>query len=98
MTAAIAELADSRALIDKLRSREAEWDLLAADRQELERVPHAAVELPPMDQIRALAAEAFEYLARGSPEAGRLARRLIPRLEVHPYRLGDGGTSSCGRT
>jgi len=91
ITAALAELADSRALIDKLRSLEAERDRLAAERQELERVPRAAVEVPPMDRIRALAAEAFEDLARGSPEAGRLARRLIPRLEVRPYRLCDGG-------
>jgi len=92
ITAALAELADSRALIAKLRSLEAERDRLAAERQELERVPRAAVEVPPMDRIRALAAEAFEDLARGSPEAGRLARRLIPRLEVRPYRLCDGGT------
>ena len=39
-----------------------------------------------------MAAEAFADLAQGSPEAGRLARRLIPRLEVRPYRLCDGGT------
>jgi hypothetical protein len=91
ITAAIAELEESRALLDKLRSLETERDLLAAERQELERVPRVPVELPDMSRIRALTAEAFESLAKGVPEAGRLARRLIPRLEVRPYRLCDGG-------
>ena len=92
ITAAIAELEDSRALLDKLRSLEEERDRLTAERQELERVPTPQVELPDISQIRALTAEAFENLAKGSPEAGRLARRLIPRLEARPYRLCDGGT------
>jgi site-specific DNA recombinase len=91
VTAAIAELDDSRALFDKLRALEAERARLVAGRGELERVPRTAVELPPIAAIRALAAEAFEGLARGSSEAGRLARRLIPRLEARPYRLCDGG-------
>jgi site-specific DNA recombinase len=91
VTAAIAESDGSRALLEKLRSLEVERDRLAAERQELERVPRATVELPPLDRLRALAAEAFQDLARGSPEAGRLARRLIPRLEARPYQLCDGG-------
>jgi hypothetical protein len=66
---------------------------LAAERQQLERVPRAPVELPDISHIRALTAEAFESLAKGSPEAGRLARRLVPRLEARPYRLCDGGSS-----
>jgi hypothetical protein len=93
ITAAIAELEDSRALLDKLRSLETERDRLAAERRELERVPRPLVELPDISQIRALVAKEFESLAKGSPEAGRLARRLIPRLEARPFRLCDGGSS-----
>lgn len=78
-------------MLEKLRSLEAERDRLVADRRELGRLPRVAVELPDMARLRALAAEAFEGLAQGSPEAGRLARRLIPRLKAHPYRLCDGG-------
>jgi hypothetical protein len=93
ITAAIAELEASQALLDKLRSLETERDRLAAERLELERVPRALVELPDISQIRALTAEAFEGLVKGSPEAGRLARRLIPRLQARPCRLVDGGSS-----
>jgi site-specific DNA recombinase len=92
VTAAIAEMDDSRALLDKLRSLETERNRLAADRQEIERLPRVTVELPPINQIRHLAAEAFQDLAPGSLEAGRLARRLIPRLEARPYRLCDGNS------
>jgi site-specific DNA recombinase len=92
LTDAVAEGVGSRALLDRLRSLEAERDELAAERDELERSSRPTVVVPPIARIRALAAEAFEGLASGSPEAGRLARRLIPRLEARPYRLCDGGS------
>jgi hypothetical protein len=82
---------ESRALLEKLQSLEAERAQLAIERQELGRRPRRKLELPSIEQIRALACEAFEELSQGSQEAGRLARRLIPRLEARPYQLCDGG-------
>src|SRR5438093_846170 len=38
-----------------------------------------------------LAFEQFDALSVGSPEFGRLLRRLIPRIVVSPVRLCDGG-------
>jgi hypothetical protein len=93
ITAAIAELNDSRALLDKLRSLERERDRLAFDRQELERLPRASIELPDMSHIRALVVDAMNRLLRGSHEAGGFAQRLIPRLEVRPCQVCDGGGS-----
>jgi DNA invertase Pin-like site-specific DNA recombinase len=91
-TDAIASLPHSPALLEKLKSLEAELAEVVASRTTLQRLPRTQVEIPPIAELRAQAAQAFERLAGGSPEASRLARRLIPRLEVHPYRLCDGGT------
>src|SRR5207248_11243930 len=41
--------------------------------------------------LRRQAFEQFDALAVGSPEFGRLLRRLIPRFVVSPVRLCDGG-------
>ncbi len=92
LTKAIARMDESQALQDEFRSLEARRDELAFQRREIGRVPRAPVELPPVGLIRSLAGEAVEGVLRGSPEAGRLARRLIPRLEARPYRLCDGGS------
>jgi site-specific DNA recombinase len=78
-------------LIDDLRELEAARDRLLGERAELERLPRRAIAVPPLEEIKARALAAFEGLARDSPEFGRLMRRLIPRIEVHPHRLCDGG-------
>ncbi len=91
LTQAIAEMGSSAALLKKLRTSESERDRLAAERGELERAPRAVLNLPSLDEVRQLAAEAFADLARSSAEAGRLLRRLLPRLEVLPYQPCDGG-------
>ena len=91
LTLGIASMGPSPALLEKLRESESERDRLAAERDKLERVPRVSPELPSLDEIRRLAAEAFADLTRSSAEAGRLLRRLLPRLEVRPYQSCDGG-------
>lgn len=89
--AALREAGPSRALIDELRELETELDRVGDERAELDRLPRQVVAIPPLDEVKARALEACGSLARGSPEFGRLMRRLIPRIDVSPHRLCDGG-------
>ena len=94
VTAAIADMDNSRALQEKLRALEAERDQLEAeaDADALEETAANDISLPPIDEIKRVAAEVFPKLATQDPQAGRLIQRLIPELRVYPYRLCDGGT------
>jgi hypothetical protein len=65
---------------------------LHLDRQEIEQFSQQTAMIPSTDRIKELARQAFAELARDSAEFARLMRRLIPRLEVLPYQLCDGGT------
>ncbi len=47
--------------------------------------------MPPIAEIRRLAREAMRREADNPWEFSRLMRRWIPRIEVFPYRLCDGG-------
>jgi hypothetical protein len=74
-----------------LNRLEADETRLAARQGELESAKPAEIEIPQADNLRRLAFEQFNALAVGSPEFGRLMRRLIPRIVVSPVRLCDGG-------
>ena len=78
-------------MIAELRRIESESDQLRLERQEIAQFSQQTIRIPSADQIRDLARHAFADLARDSAEFGRLMRRLLPRLEVLPYRLCDGG-------
>jgi hypothetical protein len=93
VTAAIAEVGNSRALQEKLLTLEAERDRLEGEADADAREESAAqdISLPPIDEIKRAAAEVFPKLAVQDPEAGRLIKRLIPELRVYPYRLCDSG-------
>lgn len=81
----------SRALREKLRELESDLDRVMADRAELMEASGAAPELPSMEQVKETFTVAFRGLARDSDEFGRLMSRVVPRLEVWPYRAIDGG-------
>src|SRR5262249_17850079 len=93
IVAAIRRVGDSPTLLEELRHLDEQTAQVGAKQQELTRVSKDLGQrtLPPMAEIKALAARAFEGLTVTSPEFGRLLRRLIPRLVVYPYRLYDGG-------
>jgi site-specific DNA recombinase len=88
---AIREAGPSPILIAELRRIESEMDQLRLECQELAQFSQQTARIPTADQIRELARHTFADLASDSAEFGRLMRRLIPRLEVLPYRLCDGG-------
>jgi hypothetical protein len=82
----------SPALRNEVRSLEVQRDRELADQARWKRHPKGAIELPSIERIKGVIAEAFAGLAHDSQEFGRLMRQLITRLEVRPYRLCDGGT------
>jgi hypothetical protein len=93
VTAAIADVGNSRALQEKLRALEAERDRLEeeADAEAREETAAKDLSLPSSEEIKRAAAEVFPKLAVQDPEAGRLIQRLLPELRVYPYRLCDEG-------
>jgi site-specific DNA recombinase len=90
VVAAMVAAGHSPALVEKLHALEAERERLGFDLAELDRTPAKPIALPTIERLRTLASEAFEAILTGSPEAARLARRLLPRLEVVPYQICDG--------
>jgi hypothetical protein len=93
ITAAIADFGNSRALQEKLCTLESERDRLEEEAVIAAREEASAeeIDLPPIDEIKRLAAEVFPKLVVHDPEAGRLIQRLVSELKVIPYRLCDGG-------
>jgi site-specific DNA recombinase len=83
----------SPALREKLRELESERDRIVVERAELGDPSDANPELPSMARIKASFAGSFGDLSRGSEEFGRLMHRVVPRLEVRPFRLIDGGNA-----
>jgi site-specific DNA recombinase len=84
---------NSKALKETLQELEEERDQVVVERAELEEASGPAPELPSMERIKATFAEAFRGLARDSEEFGRLMSRVVPKLEVWPYRAIDGGNA-----
>lgn len=67
---------------------------LASKKMELETINQSSpplIDLPPIAEIREAALGEFKDLALKSFEFARKMRRLIPRIEVYPVRLCDGG-------
>jgi DNA invertase Pin-like site-specific DNA recombinase len=81
----------SAVLLEELKDLERRRELVRGEIAALERVPGQVIAIPPLEAIKSRALEALSSLARTSPEFGRLMRRIIRRIRVHPHRLCDGG-------
>jgi len=90
VVAAIREMGGNSSLSDELSRLEDEKRQLLLQRDKVDQQPKP-IALPPIHELRRLAHDSVAELAIESPEFGRAMQRLIPRLEVFPYRLIDGG-------
>lgn len=81
----------SQAVRQELREEEAARVGLQQELAEVEAQPGEAVEIPEVDQLKALARETFEDLAVDDFEFARRLRALTPRIVVFPYVPCDGG-------
>ena len=79
------------ALDRELKRIESDLQDLAAERDQLASAPASECELPSIEVIRSQTRELFADLAISSPEFQRRVKRLVPSIEVFPYRLLDGG-------
>lgn len=70
---------------------EARKNRLSVERDDLLARPAEVPELPPIEELKARAREAVGKMAFDDPVFGRQMRALVPRVEVFPYRLIDGG-------
>jgi site-specific DNA recombinase len=89
VTDAIAKVGLDEILNEKLVSLRSHKSELESKICGLQRIPDNDVALPSMAQLKQYARESIENLAIGSPEFGRLMKRLVPKLKVYPYRLLD---------
>jgi DNA invertase Pin-like site-specific DNA recombinase len=91
ITGAIKAHGHSTVLLEELKDLEAQKERLTAELEESEAVTDTKEELPSIDFVRQEALTAFQGLAAESYEFARGMRQLIPRIEVFPVRLADGG-------
>jgi hypothetical protein len=64
---------------------------LARERAALLQEPDDVPELPPLEELKSRARVEVGRMEFGDPEFGRTMHRLLPRIEVFPYQLLDGG-------
>ena len=96
--AEVGNLVDAVALMglsDALRARLAEVEArkarLSGERADLLRRPDQVPPLPTLEELKARARSEVGRLAFDDPGFGRLMHLLVPRVEVFPCRLLDGG-------
>jgi len=82
---------DSPTVAEDLRRLEQAKDQMVADLQERQQSVRADLTIPPLAQLRSMFGETLPDLAQESLEFGEWLRRLIPKVQVFPYRLCDGG-------
>jgi hypothetical protein len=88
---AIAKLGLNEVLGQKLNELTVRREGIQALIARLEREPSNDFILPTAAAIIRRAREAIQEVAADAPEFGVLMGRLVPTLEVYPYRLIDGG-------
>jgi site-specific DNA recombinase len=81
----------SPALQARLAEAEARKARLAAERADVAGHPDDVPVLPPVEELKERARAAVGRMEFCDPAFGRLMTALVPRLEVRPYRLLDGG-------
>jgi len=85
---AVIKMGHSPALQARLVETEARKARLLAERADLHRQPDQTPALPPVGELKRMAREEVGRLAFDAPDFGR----MVPRIEVFPYRPIDGGT------
>jgi len=78
-------------LLEELHRLEQEKTQIAWELTQARENAKRSVALPSLAEIRDLAGNALEGLAKTSLDRGRLLRQWIPRIRVYPVRLCDGG-------
>jgi len=88
---AIMKIGYSAALQARLAETEGRKARLQAERADLDRHTLEIPKLPPIVELKGTARARVGCMAFDDPEFGRLMTKLVPKVEVHPYRLLDGG-------
>ena len=88
---AVARMGYSPALESRLTEAEARKARRDSELADLRRQPDEVPPLPPVAELKQRAREAVGRIAFDDPEFGRLMHRLVPKVEVFPYRPLDGG-------
>ena len=81
----------SPTLRDKLTETEAKKARLDGERDDLLRQPDDVPESTPLEELKARARAEVGRMAFDDPAFGRVMHRLVPKIEVFPYQLLDGG-------
>jgi DNA invertase Pin-like site-specific DNA recombinase len=92
LAGAIRERGHSQVLLDDLARLEGDKAQIQWEIAELGNSVNEPVTLPPAGEIRQLAQKSLEKLAITSQEFGRLMRRLIFKIVVHPFHHFAGGS------
>ncbi len=87
---AILDVKGSRTLGKTLAELEAKEDRLLERQAFLQRQPDQTVSLPSINDLKAEIRQVLELLPSNA-EFGKRIRELVPKLQVYPYRLCDGG-------
>jgi hypothetical protein len=88
---AVAKLGFSQALQSKLTETEARKARLEAERADLLLKADDVPALPPVEELKARARSEVGRMAFDEPELSRLMHTLMPKVEVLPHQLLDGG-------
>jgi hypothetical protein len=88
---AVVKMSLSPTLQSRLGETERRKARLEDQQADLLRLPDEVPELPTIIELKRLAREAVGRMAFDDPEFGRVMHRLVPRIEVFPHRLLDGG-------
>jgi site-specific DNA recombinase len=88
---AVAQVGFSQALQSRLAETETRKARLEGERDDLLLQPDDVPALPPLEELKARARAEVGRMAFDDPAFGRLMHRLMPKIEVFPYQLLDGG-------
>lgn len=87
----IGEMGGSKTLQEKLSEAEQKQALLERRRHQLSRVDTAPVLLPPLEVVKANARTILGSEDFADDQFRRTMRQLLPKIEIFPCRLLDGG-------
>ena len=97
-TDAIGHMGTSLALTDKLATAEQEKAKLERQLQKLSIVRTRPMELPSIEYVKSVARELLGTPDYSDDRFRRTMRLLLPRIELFPCQLLDGGNPSPGQT
>jgi DNA invertase Pin-like site-specific DNA recombinase len=85
------KMGHSDALASRLRSLEARLAEIRAELAELKLQRIEIPILPPLEELKQRARDAFDRLSANNPEFGRLMRILAPEIRIYPFQAIDTG-------